>query len=310
VSDGQDYDTQSYVLTVKDVQDENTAPEVTIKYPDEGQTFDNKEITAEFDVFDAEDNLESCEYSLNNDENKSISCSEETNTLEIEADEGSNTLTIYANDSKGKTGSDSVSFNVDLDEDTTPPEITVVSPEQGKSYHEDTELKFLVYLDEEGYVNYSLNGEENKSLDKDEKVFTSDFMDLEEGNHEVTFYAKDEAGNKANKTVEFKISGEDDGEDGNTGTGDSDENDICYKRINGHCLTYEDYLYYKQHSGNNPIYINQTDSEDSSEDKGVEINWLKVVLWILLIGVITLFLILIRYAWKAVYLENKNKHHK
>ena len=303
VSDGEDYDTQSYTLTVKDVPDENTAPEVTINSPEQGETFDNKEISTEFEVQDQEDNLESCKYGLNNNENKSISCSEGTNTFDLDSNdlsEGENTLVIYATDTEGKTGLDSVSFNIDLYEDTTPPEITVVSPEQGETYY--GKLKFLVYLNEPGEVDYKINNQDEKEMNNQgENTFTSEFLDLDKGNYEVIFYATDEAGNKANKTVEFEISVGEEG-DGNTGVGDNDENDVCYKRIRGHCLTYEDYLYYKQHTNQNNIAINNTNTDDSEEKESFELKeFIKDNIWLigLFIGLIFLTLLFILYLYQT-----------
>jgi len=158
-------------------------------------------------------------------------------------------------------------------------------------------------------VNYSLDKNEKITMDcQGNEVFVSDELYLENGNHEVVFYAEDEAGNKANKTVDFTVKESENNGNGDSGTEDINENNICYKIINGKCLTYEDYLYYKQHTEKNPTYLNQTeiDSGDNEEGKEFDINWLKVVFWILFIGVVILFLLLIRYAWKAAYLSTKN----
>jgi len=495
VSDGQNYDIQSYILTVKDVF-ENTAPEVTINSPEQGETFENKEITAEFNIYDSENNLNTCEYEINGNTN-SLSCSEGTNTFYVpsnELNEGTNTLTVYAQDSEGASDSDSVSFTIELEEpnnppeinnipdqtivlgeesfesfdldnyasdeddpqeeltysysgnqkiiveidnnnvvslrhpkswtgkeyikftvtdphgasdsttasfevtepennppkiisspitevnessyyeyeviaedqenddltysltqspewlsissngkiygnspsvdsdndyqvkikvsdgqdydtqpytltvknisepDTTPPEITVFLPEQGEKYPEKSNLVFLASLNEPGELNYSLDNNENITMDYDGTYFNSQEINLNVGEHKVIFYAEDEAGNTAKKIIDFYIK-EDNGDDN---SGDDDKDKICYKIINGNCLSYYEYLYYKQNTpGEHPTYINNT-QEKISEDSKVNINLFKWVFWTLLIGSIVLFAIIIRYSLKALYIKNKH----
>lgn len=90
----------------------NTAPIISIASPQNGATYGyNTGLALDFSVSDADGNLNSCWYSLNNGANVSLSgC---TNTT-IDAINGNNDLNIYANDSLGFVSSDSVSFNVQI----------------------------------------------------------------------------------------------------------------------------------------------------------------------------------------------------
>ena len=98
----------------------NTAPTISIAEPQDGSTYGyNESLNLNFSVNDADDNLDSCWYNLNEGGNISLaSCANAT----FDIAEGSQTLDIYANDSFGHVNSSTLIFA----DDTTPPVITLL----------------------------------------------------------------------------------------------------------------------------------------------------------------------------------------
>lgn len=95
---------------------------------------------------------------------------------------------------------DTLSEKVDFAIDTTPPEISVLSPENVKYNSSEVELTYLVD-DLNAAMQYSLDGEENKTVSENVT-----FKGLLAGEHNVTFYARDEAGNVGvSETVLFSV---------------------------------------------------------------------------------------------------------
>jgi len=217
VSDGKDSDTQTYTLIVKEI----VPPKVEINSPSEGKTFTTKNIQVEYNVTEGDKEINSCEYELNSQGKKNLDCSEGINTFILdsnELDEGNNDLTVYVSDTQGTEVSDSVSFNVD----TTPPEITVVYPNESQKYYGF--IKFVIETDENATAKYSLDNSENVSMsDAHNVIFNSNLFDISQGdisvgNHDVTFYAEDDFGNSNQKTVEFEMRPEDEEVSGNLPT--------------------------------------------------------------------------------------------
>ena len=91
---------------------DTTPPVVEIIYPSDGRTYSSKRTYLTYTVSDA--NLNSCWYSLDNGQtNVSVTCGEDITGLT--SSEGSNTWTIYTNDTFGNQESESVTFEVDED---------------------------------------------------------------------------------------------------------------------------------------------------------------------------------------------------
>ena len=119
----------------------------------------------------------------------------------ITAKEGQNTLTIIAVDNAGNEATASVSFTVD----TTPPEITIISPEQKTYSTSYVELKFVANenitkayyeLDDSGkYVNIPVSGNQGSIVVKK----------LSNKEHQIKVYAMDVAGNWGVNSVKFRI---------------------------------------------------------------------------------------------------------
>lgn len=161
---------------------ENNPPEISITSPLEGQIFNTKNISVEFNVSDQENNLNYCEYTLNSSDKKLISCSQGANTLEIEANEGSNVLTIYATDTQEQIGSDNVSFFVD----TTAPEITILGDNPV-----DVEV-FSDYNDAGATAVDNIDGDITNSISITNNVDTSVL-----GTYYVEYSVTDSSGNQA-----------------------------------------------------------------------------------------------------------------
>ena len=88
----------------------NQAPSVTIDNP-EAMLYTSGDVDLNFSVVDADDNLDSCWYTLDAGVTNTTLASCANTTLSIEDD--SYTLVVYANDSFGLEASESVSFEVD-----------------------------------------------------------------------------------------------------------------------------------------------------------------------------------------------------
>jgi len=102
-------------LTLEILPVDTNAPVVEITSPQNGQSYSSV-TTANFIVHDAEENLDSCSYSLNGAPNLQLySCSEDVSNLIVGlvTPTGTNTLTVFANDTFGNIGSDTVIFEID-----------------------------------------------------------------------------------------------------------------------------------------------------------------------------------------------------
>jgi len=91
----------------------NTAPVISIVVPQEGGSYGyNESLNLNFSVSDADGNLDSCWYNIDDGNNVSLAgCS---NTSFDVSGNGNYVLNIYVNDSLGEEASDSVSFSVQV----------------------------------------------------------------------------------------------------------------------------------------------------------------------------------------------------
>jgi hypothetical protein len=95
-----------------------------------------------------------------------------------------------------KTGVSAVEFDVD----TSPPEITVLSPQNTTYTNTNVSLNFAVNEQVETFC-YSLDGKENETT-----TGNATLEGIAEGQHNITFYATDLAGNDAtSETVFFGV---------------------------------------------------------------------------------------------------------
>jgi len=151
--------------------------------------------------------------------------------------------------------------------DTTAPVITVITPEEDKEY-DDSELTFEVEVNEVAEVKFSLNGGSEITMDYQGMsngilTFVYD-VNLDDGNHEITFYATDAAGNTANVIVEFSV-------DTSTTNDKDDESYTNYYQSN-----YEEQLYLDQFKPSKIIYL---DADDQPGDKDLNF-WQRFIEWL------------------------------
>jgi N-acetylneuraminic acid mutarotase len=112
--------------------------------------------------------------------------------------EGQHSMIVYVNDTFGNVvSSGAIYFSVD----TRPPSMTVFSPEN-KTY-EGSDIQSVVTVDEPvSWIGYSLDGQDNVTITANVTLAV-----LDEGSHNITFYAIDLVGNNgASNTVYFNIS--------------------------------------------------------------------------------------------------------
>jgi len=119
VSDGEDFDTQSYTLTVKNIpetepeepEEDTTPPVINITNP-QNTTYASHRTQLSYTVSD-DVNVSSCWYSLDNGQtNITTECA--LVITDIQSVNGTNTWTVYANDTSGNVGSASVTFAVNI----------------------------------------------------------------------------------------------------------------------------------------------------------------------------------------------------
>ena len=206
VSDGTDIDNQSYTLTVRNVVvpvQDTTPPAITISYPMDGTTYTTEITTMIFDVNDSEGNLNSCWYSIDNVQtNQTIDCAQ--GSVGITSVNGSNTWTVYADDIYGNENSVSVTFTVDPNvPDTTPPTITILSPESRE--YNISDIFFEVMTDETAVVVMSLDNAQNITMNDGSGLLFNYTLTVSDGSHEVVFYATDGSENTAIVSITFSV---------------------------------------------------------------------------------------------------------
>jgi len=167
-----------------------TPPTITITSPQE-TNYSTSEVTLNFNI---DESVSWRAYSLDGEDNVTIA----GNTVLSGLSEGEHTIKIFARDNAGNTGvSNTVSFRVD----TTPPIITLTSPEETTYSTPNVFLEFTL-TEEATWIGYSLDGEDNVTITGDSML-----TGLSEGSHIIVVFATDSAGNMgASSTVQFTIS--------------------------------------------------------------------------------------------------------
>jgi len=124
------------------------------------------------------------------------------NTTLVGLSDGIHSVTVYANDTAGNMGSsETVYFTVQTSPvDTTPPTISIVSPEN-KTY-DATDIPLTFTVDESvSWMAYRLDGQANMTI-----TGNTTLHGLSDGSRSLIVYARDIAGNTgASETVYFSI---------------------------------------------------------------------------------------------------------
>ena len=179
----------------------NTAPSLNLVIPqDSGSYGVNETIYFNFTVSDADDNLDSCFYSLDGASNVSLSGCANT-TLSLNA--GSYSLVLYANDSLGLLSSSSASFSVT----NQAPVLSLALPQGGDTYgyNESIALNFTVF-DSDGNLDscwYNIDGGSNFTITN---CANTTFDVSGSGDYFLYIYANDTLGEIASDSVSLSVS--------------------------------------------------------------------------------------------------------
>ncbi len=114
---------------------------------------------------------------------------------EVTLKEGKNTITITATDKAGNKAAKTITVTLD----TTPPTITITSPEDGIETSDD-------FVNVSGTITDDLSGIDSATINGNSLTLNSDgsfstTVSLTEGDNTITITATDKAGNKATKTI-------------------------------------------------------------------------------------------------------------
>jgi len=164
-----------------------TTPLLSIIYP-QNTTYNTNVSALNYTVSDA--NLQTCWYSTNNGQtNVTITCG--TNVTGLTSAEGSNTWSVWANNTAGNRNSSSTTFS----KDTIAPTIVIVSP-VNTTYNNRTQL---VNISSNGNYVWFFNGTGNQTYTIPVNVLFND------GSSTLIAYANDSAGNFNSTSVAFSI---------------------------------------------------------------------------------------------------------
>ncbi len=174
---------------------DKTPPAITLISP-ASRIYTSKTISLK--VY-ADEQISAWWYSLNNGVNTSF-----TPNTTITASEGANHLIVYASDTSGNVNKTEVYFTVD----TTPPEITIISPEN-KTYGRNSVEINVSATDINGIdsvIAEVMTTPVNITLTQNGSYYTGSVSNLSDGQHYMRIYASDTSGNiNSTQLVYFSI---------------------------------------------------------------------------------------------------------
>jgi len=173
---------------------DTTPPTVTINSP-KNTTYEVSFIL--LDIF-VNEQVSWIGYSLDGDDNVTIT----GDTVLSGLSEGSHSVVVFATDLAGNTGaSNIVQFAFSIPPvDTTPPTVTINSPENTIYTNTTVALDFEIN-EQVSWIGYSLDGDDNVTITGDTVL-----SGLSEGSHNVVVYANDTALNTGMSEIAFTIS--------------------------------------------------------------------------------------------------------
>jgi hypothetical protein len=141
-------------------------------------------------------------YSLNGAANVSLFNESTQGNTTVVAIEGLNNITVYVTNSSNATDINSSIryFTVD----TTPPDITIVSPTNATTT-DNTPLLNTTFGEVVNTTWYNIDSALNQSFTSNVQNLTLNLSSLGEGQHNVTVYANDSAGNLNSSIVYFTV---------------------------------------------------------------------------------------------------------
>ncbi len=177
-------------LETKNITLDITLPQVNIIYP---QATNYTTNVSQLNYTFTETNPDKCWWSNNSGGWNSSAQTCGTNWTGLISNEGSNTWTIYMNDTAGNENSTSVTFN----KDTAYPAVAINSP-LNQTYDTDS-ITFNVTATDGGGISlcwYSLNsGGTNYSMTQSGNYWHDTNASMNQGSHTVIFYCNDSSGN-------------------------------------------------------------------------------------------------------------------
>jgi uncharacterized protein YneR len=180
--------TVNFVVQIPQV--DTTPPTIIITSPQE-TTYSTSEVDLTFTINEP---VSWRAYRLDGEDNVTIN----GNTVLSGLSDGEHKIKIFARDNAGNTGvSNIITFKID----TTPPIITITSPEETTYSTTNVFLDFNIN-EEVTWIGYSLDGQDNLTI-----IANILLSDLTEGSHTIVVFATDIADNTgASSTVQFTIS--------------------------------------------------------------------------------------------------------
>ena len=181
---------------------DSIAPNVEIIYPNQGVLYSNNVTELNFTASDSGIGLDTCWFD-NGITNVTIpSCLSGLNNIITNSIEGTNTWTVYANDIFGNENSSTVIFTVD----TTPPEITITSPEN-ESLHRGEVFIESSASDTSGIKNMTIliNNSNVKECDLDICDYNWNSTSGDDGFYEIRIIAYDNAGKSKEVSIEIEV---------------------------------------------------------------------------------------------------------
>lgn len=166
------------------IQEDTTQPLVSIVSP-ENRTYATKDVVLTFTV---NESTSWTGYSLDSGANVTIT----GNTTLTGLSDGSHNVVVYSNDTVGNMAASSVVF---FSVDTTPPLVTVLSPENRTYATRDVVLMFTVN-ESTSWSGYSLDGWANVTVAGNTTITA-----LSEGTHSLVVYANDTVGNSGSSVT-------------------------------------------------------------------------------------------------------------
>jgi len=205
VSDGIDIGSETITITVNNINRIPSIASILDSTINEGETYNYQVIATDAD----EDTLT---YSLTTNQNW-LSINSTTGLItgtahEISSDESYN-IEVEVSDGNGGTNTQTYTLtvkDVPPEEDITVPKITILSPQSTTYSSHIEELHYKIYDENIDVCEYSIdNGQTKHELDCNNGENTYINLNSVEGENTWIVYAKDKAGNTANKTVTFTI---------------------------------------------------------------------------------------------------------
>ncbi len=174
----------------------NSAPSIFIASPANGSLFSKSSLSLNYSVSDADGNLDSCWYNLDNEANVSLA---DCANVSFPISDGLHVINVFANDSYGLEGRNSSWFRVD----TIPPSVIIESP-QNKSYKVSNIFINLSLSDASG-IGACWYNLDYSSINTTLQGCLPTSISFEDGSHLLEIYVNDSVGNLNVSSVGFYV---------------------------------------------------------------------------------------------------------